>query len=303
MDISSPSLQEIRDMDLVNYLASLGHEPHRIRGNDFWYHSPLRQERVPSFKVNRRMNRWYDFGLGQGGNLIDFAILHQDCSVGELLASFARPCDTSVMQKLKRQKQSFPADHKLEVSRNVSLRSDSLLDYLRQRRISVHIADLYCREIHYRIGDKQFFSIGFPNRSGGFELRNAFFKGSSSPKDISVFSGLSEKLLVFEGFMDFLTFRSLHPELDESRRSYLILNSLSLFHRARTYMESHRYVGLFLDRDAAGLHATQQALSLHVCYRDESELYKHFKDLNQWAMHMGKPFLHLPKNNKRSHDQ
>src|SRR5690606_12703515 len=196
MDISSPSLQEIRDMDLVNYLASLGHEPQRIRGNDFWYHSPLRQERVPSFKVNRRMNRWYDFGLGQGGNLIDFAILHQDCSVGELLASFARPCATSVMQKLKRQKQSFPADHKLEVSRNVSLRSDSLLDYLRQRRISVHIADLYCREIHYRIGDKQFFSIGFPNRSGGFELRNAFFKGSSSPKDISVFSGLSEKLLV-----------------------------------------------------------------------------------------------------------
>lgn len=287
---TSISLQEIRDMDLVSYLASLGHEPQKIRGNDFWYCSPLRQERIPSFKINRRINRWYDFGLGQGGNLIDFAILYQDCSVGEFLSGFATHIQSGIKIPGRPESNFFPPDNKIEIFQSVTLRSAELLTYLQQRRISVHVADLYCKEIHYRVGSKQFFSIGFPNRSGGFELRNPYFKSSSSPKDFSLLKGNSGKLLVFEGFMDFLTFRTLHPQMDETRYSFLVLNSLSLFPRARDHMEAHRYVGLYLDRDPAGRAQTQQALSSSVCYRDESSVYKNFKDLNEWAVHMGKPF-------------
>ena len=281
------SLQEIRDLDLVNYLASLGHEPRKIRGNDFWYLSPLRNERVPSFKVNRKINRWYDFGLGQGGNLIDFAIRYQGCSVGDFCSTFALRNKTETIGLMKRTSACNP-DNKIEIKEIVSLRSDGLLTYLRERRISIRIADFYCKEVRYRVGNTHFFSIGFPNRSGGFELRNAYFKSSSSPKDISLLKGSSDKLLVFEGFMDFLTFRTFHPELDESKRNFLILNSISLFERARNQMESHRYVGLYLDHDKAGLACTQQALSLSTCYHDESTMYKNFKDLNEWAMHVGK---------------
>ena len=63
----------------------LGFQPSKISGNDYWYSSPLRNEHTPSFKVNRRLNKWFDHGLGKGGNLVDFGILYYNCSMGELL--------------------------------------------------------------------------------------------------------------------------------------------------------------------------------------------------------------------------
>ncbi len=85
--MSSPhfSLQEVKQLDMVEYLEKLGYQPRKIRNNDFWYLSPLRDEKTASFKVNRKLNAWYDFGLGQGGNIIDFCILYHNCSVSELL--------------------------------------------------------------------------------------------------------------------------------------------------------------------------------------------------------------------------
>src|SRR5215218_881404 len=79
------SCEEARGMDMVSYLSALGFEPVKIRTWDYWYLSPLRNEKTPSFKVNRKLNRWYDHGLGKGGNLIDFAILYNNCTVGEFL--------------------------------------------------------------------------------------------------------------------------------------------------------------------------------------------------------------------------
>ena len=64
--------EQANQIDLVNYLHSIGHEPAKIRGNDYWYQSPLRDEKEPSFKVNRNKNVWYDHGLGKGGTLVDF---------------------------------------------------------------------------------------------------------------------------------------------------------------------------------------------------------------------------------------
>ena len=100
-----PSIEEARQTDMVEYLSKLGHEPAKIRGVDYWYLSPLREERTPSFKVNRKLNRWYDHGLGKGGNIIDFAILYHNCTVGEFLHQlteiflFTSHCLSSCMNK------------------------------------------------------------------------------------------------------------------------------------------------------------------------------------------------------------
>ena len=56
-----------------------------MTGSDYWYLSPLRLEKDPSFKVNRKLNVWYDHGIGKGGNLIDLGILLFNCSVSEFL--------------------------------------------------------------------------------------------------------------------------------------------------------------------------------------------------------------------------
>lgn len=79
------SIAEAKQIDMVDFLKSLGHTPQKIRNNDHWYLSPLREEKSPSFKVNRQLNVWYDHGTGEGGNLIDFGIRYFKCSVAGLL--------------------------------------------------------------------------------------------------------------------------------------------------------------------------------------------------------------------------
>lgn len=57
---------QANEMDLVNFLQSIGHQPGKIRGDDYWYF-PLRTEKTPSFKANRKLNLWYDHGVGNTG--------------------------------------------------------------------------------------------------------------------------------------------------------------------------------------------------------------------------------------------
>ncbi len=282
------SLQEIRDMDLVSYLANLGHEPSKIRNNDFWYLSPLRDETVPSFKVNRRINRWYDHGMGRGGNLIDFAILYKNCSLSEFLAGFRNGSPVTMTSTRALRQRPARRESGIKIVEQRSLRSDSLLRYIQERRVSVHMADRYCRELNYEISGNRYLGIGFPNDGGGFEIRSPDYKLGSSPKDISSHGTGSSEILVFEGFMDFLTFRTLHPEIDESRVDFMVLNSVSFFERAREKMETHQQISLYLDRDRAGSELTMYALSLDDRYRDQSILYKNHKDLNDWAMNPGR---------------
>ncbi len=282
------SLEEIREMDIVTYLANLGHEPTKVRNNDFWYLSPLRQETLPSFKVNRKINRWYDHGLGKGGNLIDFAILYQGCSVGEFLEGFRNGSAVVVSSERAYPKKDHKPENRITIVGQRSLRSDSLMRYIHDRRISLHIADLYCREISYEIAGAGYLGIGFPNDAGGFEIRSPHYKLSNSPKDISSLGTGRNEILVFEGFMDFLTFRTLHPDHDESKADFLVLNSVSFFERAREKMESHRKISLYLDRDRTGIELTRYALSLDKRYQDQSMLYQNHKDLNEWSMNVGK---------------
>lgn len=71
----SLTIEELRQRDLIEYLSKLGFEPVKIRGFNYWYLSPLRNEKTPSFKVNTKLNRWYDLGLAKGGNIIYFGVL------------------------------------------------------------------------------------------------------------------------------------------------------------------------------------------------------------------------------------
>ena len=66
------TIKEANAIDMVSYLSVKGFEPAKSKGINYWYYSPFRQESEPSFKVNRRRNQWYDFGEGEGGNLLDF---------------------------------------------------------------------------------------------------------------------------------------------------------------------------------------------------------------------------------------
>jgi len=282
------SIEEARQIDITDYLSKLGYQPAKVRNYDYWYLSPLRNEKTPSFKVNKKLNRWYDHGLGKGGNMIDFAIQYHNCTVSELLHqlsnvfSFHQPLIQS-REQLKESDES-----KIKIIKEGPLSSFPLFRYLQQRRIPIDLAEHFCKEIKYELNGKEYFGVGFKNNSGGYEIRNPYFKASSAPKDITTFNNSAKKANIFEGFTDFLSFMAIHKNQQQIISDFVILNSVSFFEKARSFMEEHEDIRLYLDRDTTGQNYSRYALSLSNKYKDESHLYKLYKDLNDWLVNFGK---------------
>ena len=92
--------EQANQMNLVDYLYTLGYSPKKIIGNNYWYHSPFRQERTPSFKIDRAKNLWYDFGKDKGGKTVDFAKVFFYCDTS-IIAGLNEKMD-SLIEKLSK---------------------------------------------------------------------------------------------------------------------------------------------------------------------------------------------------------
>lgn len=172
---------------------------------------------------------------------------------------------------------------KTRVIATVPIINPALCRYLEDRRIPLDVARQYCEEVHYELDGRHYFALGFPNNSGGYELRNKYFKGCIAPKDFRLITvGDASSIAVFEGFFSFLSFliwnRREVSGVCLPHSNYLILNSLSFFDKCRPLMESHNRIFLFLDRDKAGIHATQRVLGIAPKYKDMSHEYAGFFD-------------------------
>jgi hypothetical protein len=283
-----PSVAEVKNTDIVDYLQSLGYKPSKVTGNNYWYLSPLRKEQEPSFKVNRSMNRWYDFGDGEGGNIIDFGILYHCCSVSDFLKKINY--SFSFRQQDVQPKPKDEEIKKIKVIDAKEITSLVLIRYLHKRRIPVEIANKFCKEVNYQLYNRNYYAIGFKNDSGGYELRNEKFKAGSSPKDITLIKNKAENLTVFEGFFNFLSYQAIHQRQEQPKTNFLILNSTSFFEKSLPLMQSYNSVHLYLDCDTTGQKCIQKAMSIdEQKFVDERHLYKNYKDLNDWIVNIGNP--------------
>mgnify|MGYP000328038304 CR=1 FL=1 len=281
---------EAKRIRIEEYLHSLGYSPVRRQGNSLWYKSPFRDECEPSFKVNTERNLWYDFGASKGGNIIALAQeLYASDSLPYLLEKIAEqaPNVRPVSFSFGGQPFSKPSFRQLEA---VPLSSPALFSYLRQRGINTELAKRECREVHYLTDGKPYFAVGFPNRSGGYEIRNKFFKGCIAPKDITHIRQTEpgETCCLFEGFMDYLSFLTLRQERHPDRpaldgQDCIVLNSVSNLSKALRPLGDYERIHCFLDNDRAGLEALreiQKEYGLRV--RDASHVYSGYKDLNDY---------------------
>jgi hypothetical protein len=279
------NFSESKRIPITEYLARLGFEPAKVRGNDYWYRSPFRGENDPSFKVNVRLNLWYDHGSGEGGTILDLGAKINSCSISE----FAKELETlqfaSPTLSFQRKKETEP-EPKLIINEVNHLTDQLLIDYLKTRGISKEVAIEHCVQANFSIGKKEFNAVAFQNQSGGFELRNSWFKGSSSPKDVSYFNRDQERLCVLEGFIDFLSLKQLGKDLFPTieNSDFLVLNSLSLLSKNMDQLRAHDQVALFLDNDQAGLKAKSQVESAGIRFTDQSNSYRPFKDVNEFLV-------------------
>ena len=278
---------EIKQIDLVSYLDSIGHQPKLIRNSDHWYYSPFREEKTPSFKVNRQRNVWFDHGTGEGGTIIDLGVKLYNCTYHELIEKLTN--GKPILNKRSEAQPTKETQSKIEVLSIGSLKAPELTSYLTSRGIYIDTATQYCSEVDFRIGERNYKAIGFPNRTGGFELRNQWFKGSSSPKDISLITSEnnSSKLSVFEGFIDFLSaLRISNPKFLETTKdsSFLVLNSVAFIGREIPLLRSFPEVSLFLDNDNAGKEAKTRLHAQGIPFKDASTWYSKYKDVNEFLL-------------------
>jgi len=275
------SCEQARKIPIVKALEFLGHLPTRNTEKEAWFLSPLRSETQASFKVSKSLNCWYDHGLGKGGNCIDLICILQNIAVREALA---------ILALVNTGNYALPKAQLLKVNesgiviRKVKpIQHPALLAYLKSRKINPVVAQEFCKEVHYIIKEKYGFSIGLKNNSGGWELRNKYFKASSSPKDLWWITNGSQKLIVIEGMFDLLSLVTLFPNI-KREADFLILNSIAFAEKALLYLDTYTTVELYLDQDKAGRKTTSFFLNTKATCIDKSSFYKAEKDLNAWLM-------------------
>lgn len=288
------NINEIKRIKLADYLQSLGYTPVKQQGRSLWYKSPLRNETDASFKVNTELNQWYDFGIGKGGNIIALAAeLYHSENVAYLLERIAertpyiRPASFSFGEQ-KTHNSRFQGVQVGELS------SLALIDYLRGRGINIELAKRECKELRFEHNGKPYFAIGFPNISGGYELRNRYFKGCLAPKDITHIRQYGEQRAVcylFEGFMDYLSFLTIrvnnNPEEPRTNeQDYMVLNSVTNLSKAEQLLRPYPRIGCFLDNDYAGQRAYENLKKMFGNrLQDMSHHYAGHKDLNDYLCH------------------
>ena len=87
------NIQQIKQISIRAYLAEQGLHPVKNNPRYGLYLSPLREEHSPSFKVDYMQNLWYDFGLGEGGSIIDLVMRMERCNAGEAMRRLERHID------------------------------------------------------------------------------------------------------------------------------------------------------------------------------------------------------------------
>ena len=171
-------MYNVKDINIKNFLAEQGISPKQERTGYGMYLSPFRAETTPSFKVDYNKNLWYDFGSGEGGSIIDLVMRLEGCSAANAIAKLEHGNNFS----FHRVEPINQVNTTLQIQSAQPLQKHHLINYLQSKRsINIDIAREYCREVHYTTGGKQFFAVGFQSDAGGWELRNEYFKGSTSP--------------------------------------------------------------------------------------------------------------------------
>lgn len=265
-----------RNFCLVKILENLGHFPTRKTEKEAWFLSPFRSETQASFKISLALNRWYDHGMGKGGNSIDLLVLLLNLSVKEVLAYLSNDLTFSFHKPTTQIKIS----KKTQIMERRVVSHPAMISYLKSREISLEIGRRYLKEVVYKRDTKTLFGLGLENHLGGWELRNKFQKTSSSPKSYSWLKKDKTRLLVFEGMFDLLSLATMNP-ITVYESDILVLNSIAFLADVEKLLSNYDHVRLYLDNDNAGNSATRTLIQQFENVIDCRHEYKGFKDLNE----------------------
>ncbi len=274
--------KQFNTIPLEEVLQILGHLPTKQTEKEAWFLNPFANENHASFKINKNLNYWYLHSEGIGGNNVDFMKKYLNASVKEVLEWAEHQNFSSFhQQKDYHKKEELPTNNYTIIELK-DIQHPALLEYLKFRKVENQTA--FLKEIHYQMNDKNYFGIGFKNDSDGYEIRNKYAKICLGKKDITTIKNDSGNVKIFEGFIDFLSFKNVENFLEKEPSNYIILNSVSMISTLKNSLENYKKIELYFDNDEAGNRAVEMLKNKLEKVEDGRILYKDFKDLNEWAM-------------------
>ena len=272
---------QAREIPIEKVLQNLGCEPTKCNETESWYLSPFRIEKTASFKLNRKINRWFDNGEQVGGNVIDFVIQKFGFNVTEAL-TYLEKFDTLFSFQKQISEIPIKESNTNQIEKIIPIQHFALLQYLESRHIKFYKNIEQLKEVHYIINDKKYFGIGFQNNSQGWEIRSKYAKICLKMKDINLIRNGSQILRVYEGFFDYLSFQQIWNNLPMEESDSLILNSVALLEKNTSILQNYKIIELFLDNDEAGDKYTKLISTQFPGAKDGRITYSECKDLNEF---------------------
>jgi hypothetical protein len=227
--------------------------------------------------------------MGKGGNIIDFARLYwKDASFKETLEKIESVCNL----KIDAADIQFPTprprirmaiklpNYKIKEVKLFGI-TEGINAYLKSRGV-FDVAAGNMQEVHYYVENekkvrKDYFAAAWKNETGGWEVRNKYFKGCLGKKGVTFVPGDPKLLTVFEGYMNYLSFLKDKPN---SKASALVLNSLALLDKGIRLAKAFPEIDLYLDRDKSGYTALSTWMKALPYSVDRSVAYQGYNDYN-----------------------
>ncbi len=309
----------MRDIDLIkekytikDFLDYAGIDYKVDSNHDLLVKSPANpQQKTESLRVRANYkgnyNYFKDFFNEKIGDILNFVEYYYNLNTKEaieLLKDIFNEYNLERLNEIKEKNNAFIAqvqqqiekekNNSIEIENIRELKNTALIDYLRKRGIDLATAAAAgIKEIYYinKNNNRKYFALAFENRSGGFEVRNAYFKGSFGTKDITIIKNENSKEVnIFEGFLDYASAIILSKNKILNQNN-LILNSVAEAKKAVEAIEkieNIKIAKLYLDNDKAGKEAVElirEELNKRrkdIKIEDKSKFYSSYKDLNNF---------------------
>jgi len=291
-----------KSIRIEDILTHFGYQIQESDKNEFFIHSPFRDEKTPSFKVNKKLNTWYDFGEAVGGSNVELLIKLKKFDTKQavnFLRNFGNTNDTAFSsfppQNISYLSETRGIEQKkdnasINIFKEQTIQNKALIDYLKSRKIDLDLARLFLKEIYFKNGEKTYFALAWKNQKGGFNWRNKYMKGCINNNSYTFISGTDEqttkKVAIFEGMFDYLS-AVIYFKIQKNESDVIVLNSLS--NLKNIDLSKYQKINLFLDNDDAGIRAKNdliEELGKEKIIKDYSSIYKGYKDFNEFLINM-----------------
>ncbi len=282
--------QANNQIQISDFLTQSGIQPATTKGRNLVYLSPIRNEKTASFFVYPDQNRWHDFGSGTGGKLVDLVCqMHLVGIPGALLILSGVEIPKQSLS-FARQKEETHREPAIEIKHLQPLQNRALIEYIESRNIPATLASRYCSEAYYQITNpetgemKRYFALAFRNDCDGYELRNKYFKGGTSPKAITTIPGSLKRANIFEGWIDMIS-ALVYFGQPSPQATTIVLNSLSHVRHLYNILPNFERINLYLDNDSAGQNAAAEITGRFPgAVNQAAKIYTGSKDFNEFIM-------------------